>query len=237
MTKLRHPFAGIVWLAVVLVLPNLVWPVPQLSAQSSGRGVRPRGLEVVRVPFPNSVNPREALANFKAITQQTSLVATSGIPQLSGELRVARLLQVTSDEPSPGFLVLELETVDGKAVANVAMTREGVFMALEDTRYGTRGRSLDLSDASAKLRNRRGRGPEFIEYVYFTNLAEGGISFFRPLVAASTERGTIYFNSRAEAFVEESSPLVQELGASGTARRATAFVRGRSVELLSLGIW
>ena len=72
-----------------------------------------------------------------------------------------------------------------------------------------------------------------VEYEYFNNVVEPGISLFRPLVAARTENGVIYFNSQGEAFAEEGSALIKELGPRGPEFRVPPGVK----RLRSLGRW
>jgi hypothetical protein len=73
-------------------------------------------------------------------------------------------------------------------------------------------RPLALDDAAGRVLTNRGRAPQSVGYVYFHNTAERGISLCRPLAAATTEKGDIYFNSRGEVFVEARGALAAELG-------------------------
>ena len=70
--------------------------------------------------------------------------------------------------------------------------------------------SLDLLDASSRVLAKRGRAPVKAEHVYFDSVVEGGLSRLQPLTAVTTERGTIYFNSRGETFAEEGSGLLSD---------------------------
>jgi hypothetical protein len=192
------------------------WQPPTQGPQE-GRGSpdsETLNVHATRIPYPDSIEPAEVLANIKAVVGQTHLAEAMGIDELAmrhGELRIRRILQVRSEKPPPGFLVAELEGADGRPIANVATVR-GLIIIAEDCRGRTMARSLDLSDAANRVRIRRGRVPLAAEYVYFDNVAERGVSETRPLVAVTTERGVIYLNSKGEAFAEERSPLVDESG-------------------------
>jgi hypothetical protein len=165
------------------------------------------GLGLILVPHPNSVLPNEVIDNVKKIIASAMLDKVASLPELIGELRAGRILQVRADQPAPGYLVVELEDMAGNAIANMAMTRAGEFMALESARGGGRGKSLALDEATSRARNHISKSLGNPEYVYFTNIAEPGISIFRPLVAIRTDDGYLYMNSRGEAFAEESSAL------------------------------
>lgn len=256
MAHKRSSFMSLTFAAVILIalfnsvgdlLPSAV--VGILYAQTPPRatvrtpvqslpGQRERpSLGRVTVPHPNSVDPADVIQNIRVINRQTRLAEVAGIPELRGPLRASRILRVRSDLPPPGFLVVELEDGVGHPIAMVAMTRAGELMAVEDSRNGTRGKSLDLDDASARVLRHRRQRPNAIEYVYFPNVVEGGLSVFRPLVAVGTERGTIYLNSRGEAFAEEGSPLVRNLTAVITPSSPSALLGRLPVELRSLGRW
>lgn len=200
-------------------------------------GVERPSLGRIVVPYPHSTAPARVLANVRKIVASIRLDEVAALPELSGPLQVTRILQVRSEEPPPGYLLVELADTSGHPVANFAMTRGGEFIGVENARQGGRGRSLALDDASIRARVRMGEAINAMEYVYFTNTAEPGMSVFRPLVAISTNRGAVYLNSRGEAFVEISSPLATELGAVESSRLARAPQAGLRYALRSVGRW
>ena len=153
------------------------------------------------------------LSNVKALLRNLKLVEGSEIPELSDEgLRARRILRVASPLIPPGYLVVELTDSNGRPLANFAMTAEGQFVMLEDARGPDMPRPLALDDAAARVLRKRGRAPQSVRYLYFHNTAERGISLCRPLAAATTEKGDVYFNSRGEVFVEARGALAAELG-------------------------
>jgi hypothetical protein len=183
------------------------------------------GLEI---PYPNSVRPAEVLANIRAIvTRQAYLARDMKMPELAmrnNELRVGRVLQVRSvGQPGPpplAYLVVDLEDLSGNVVAMFAMTREGRFMGIQDCRPCPPGSGpLGLAEASARVRACAGN-PKAVEYVYLAGGPEPGYSRFRPVAAVTTERGTVYLNSRGQAFAEERSTLLRECGATEPTRIA-----------------
>jgi hypothetical protein len=196
-------------------------------------------LDGLKVPYPDSIQPAEVLANLKAAVEHSHLAEAMGIEELTmrrGELHARRILQVKSDTPPPGFLVVELEDLAGNPIASVAITRRGVILTAQDNRgRTTAGRSLDLDDAVRRARGRLGRDPLSVGYVYFDNVAEHGVSEFRPLVAVTTEQGAIYLNSKGEAFAEEGSLLVEEFG--GVRGTRSLPVPAGVRHLRSLGQW
>jgi hypothetical protein len=186
------------------------------------------------VPFPGSVKPAEVIANVQAAAQQTHLLGVLDIPELAtGNVRARRILEVKSDMPPPGYLVVELDDLGGKPLAKVAMTKGGVIISADDSRNSVERSSLDLSDATTKVQQKRGRAPISAEYVYFHNVAERGISICRPLVAVTTERGVLYFNSKGEAFAEDGSLLITELGARSPVLAPSAAIK----HLRLIGQW
>jgi hypothetical protein len=211
-----------------------------VSAACIGLSCRPARQESVEIPYPNSVRPAEVLANIRTIvSRQAYLARDMKMPELAmhnNELRVGRVLQVRSagqlGPPPPAYLVVELEDLSGNVVAKFAMTPEGGFMGIEDCRQcPPRSGSLDLAEASARVRSCAGN-PKAVEYVYLAGGAEPGYSRFRPVVAVTTERGTVYLNSRGQAFAEEGSTLLRDCGAPEPTRIAP----GPS-PLLLLGQW
>ena len=183
-----------------------------------------RGLDGVPVPFPDSIDPPEVMANIQEIVRKTGLVEASGIEELgqAQNLRIRRIIRVRCDIPefSPGYIVVELVNPASHPVATVAMTRTGALIGVEDVRgLANSSRSLDTADAVNRVRARRGRAPSSADYVYFFNVAEPGGSLFRPLVEVRTELGAIYLNSRGEAFIDDGSPLQAEVGESTVLRR------------------
>lgn len=212
-------------------------PTPSPSPSPSGKVNRERpSLDGIKVPFPGSLSPVEILANIRAVATQTHLADGLGMPELlmrDNELKVRRILQVRSEVISPGWPVVELQNASGGDVANIAITRGGVIIGGEDCRGRQVDRPLDLDDAKARVRGHRGREPLAAEYVYFNNVAERGISYTRPLAAVTTERGTIYLNSKAEAFAEEGSPHIQEFAARARLLQGSPGL----VRLYSLGQW
>lgn len=168
----------------------------------------------VKVPHPDSVDPAEVVLNIKAWAEQTALVQSTGIDELAmraAPLRARRVLQVVSLPDPPGYLVAELEDATGRAIANVAMTRPGQIMAVEDLRGEVVRHPLDLDVASSLVRTHRKTEPTKAEYQYFRNGAEFG-SAFRPLVAVETAAGTLYLDSRRRVYADESDPIVRDFG-------------------------
>jgi hypothetical protein len=164
---------------------------------------------------PGRVEAGGAIQNVRAILRQGRLVAFSEIPELADSgLRARRVLDVHSALFPGGYLVVELEDASGRAVANLAMTAGGDFMMLEDARGNVGRRPLALEDARSRVGARRHRAPQATKYVYFHNVAERGVSLCRPLVAATTEKGDVYFNSEGDAFIEEGSALADEFASS-----------------------
>jgi hypothetical protein len=195
-------------------------------------------LDDANAPYPNSVQPSEVLANIKAAVAQSHLAEGMRMPELAmrnGELRVRRLLQVESVEMRRKWLVVELQDLGGHDIANVAITRLGTMMVVEDCRGRLVDRPLSLSEAKNRVRGHRGRDALNAEYVYFNNIAERGLSYTRPLVAVTTERGPIYLNSKAEAFAEEGSGPIAEAG--GPQRTRELPVTRGTIRLRSLGVW
>jgi len=96
-------------------------------------------------------------------------------------------------------------------------------------------RPLDLDEAKRPVSARRSKQPTAAEYVYFDNIAERGLSYTRPLVAVNTELGTIFVNSKGEAFAEEGSPHIQEFGGMGNTKQLDVPPGVR--RLRSLGQW
>jgi hypothetical protein len=191
------------------------------------RGTRPQNRPAQNQAEPaGPLNPAEILANIKAISERLHVAEDLKVPELAmraNELRIRRIMQVRSEKQPPDYLIVELEDRSGNLVASVALTPAGVFMGAEDCRQCAPGsRSLDLSVASRRVLDRRGRAPRAAEYVYFDNVIERGYSRFRPLVAVTTERGTLYLNSRSEAFVEEGSAILDEFGGPARSRAVLA---------------
>ena len=190
-------------------------PAPTPVAQSERRP-----LNGVRVPYPGSAVPQQVVANIAAAATQTHLAGFLGVPDVAtGKLVAHRVLQVKSDEPPAGYLVAELYDSKGNAVVRVAITRNGDIMGAEDLRGIKFSKPLDLADAADRVKRRRGRDATLVEYEYFNNVAEGGVSVLRPLTVVRTERGAVYFNSRGEAFVEDDTPIQAEFQAVEPSRR------------------
>jgi hypothetical protein len=170
-------------------------------------------------PFPGSTKPDEILANIRAVIAQTALADVLELDDLKRDgIRIRRLLEVRSDNPSPGYFVAEIESATRSLLAVVAITKAGEMMAAQDIRGLEIPKALALAEVAERVTARRGRPPLRTEYVYFHNVAEPGVSYFRPLAVAVTERGPLYFNSRGEVFAEDGSPLVSELGPAGPLR-------------------
>jgi hypothetical protein len=104
--------------------------------------------------YPNSVQPSEVLANIKAAVVKTHLAEGMKMPELAmsnGELRVRRILQVESVELRRKWLVVELQDLGGNDIANVAITRLGTIMVVEDCRGRLVERPLSLSEAKNRV--------------------------------------------------------------------------------------
>jgi hypothetical protein len=219
------------WSLVVLTLAiapidgaqrtNEKTPEKTPGIRTSGKLLRPKiepGKErppvaPLKVPYPGAVDPWHVVQNIKAIANQSSSDVEVGLPDLrmtDGDLRARRVLQVKSEQ-IPSYLVVELVDAQGNRVANFALTKDGTPIMFEDARGDQDQGSLDLANAKSRVQARRGKAPAAAEYVYFTNGAERGISYCRPLVAVATEKGAVYLNSKGEAFVEETSALNAEL--------------------------
>lgn len=102
----------------------------------------------------------------------------------------------------------------------------------EDRRSGGSG-PLELSEVDAKVLARRGRPALSTGYVYFHNPLEGGVSLCRPLVAVRTDEGTIYLNSRSEAFADEARRAARKAAAATSERIALA----GGLRLVPMGKW
>jgi hypothetical protein len=100
----------------------------------------------------------------------------------------------------------------------VGITKAGAILAAEDIRNREIRRPIDLQEASARVAAKRGRAPVSVEYEYFHNLAETGVSTLRPLAVVRTEKGALYFNSRGEVFAEFATPIAAEFRGRGAAR-------------------
>lgn len=194
-------------------------------------------------PFPGAVEPAKVLANVLA-----SLKASGGgerAPQIAafkrGEasLTVRRVLKVRSDILPPGYVVVELLNSNGDWIANYAMKDDGTPIALEDlvptdspsnlkspASAGSQRSPLDSPAAAQAVARRVGAEPGQAEYVYFHNTVEPGFSVCRPLLAIPFPRGTVYVNSLGEAFVDDDSPLITDLGLSGSQKiQASPYVK------------
>ena len=225
--------------------PILAQQTVDLSqVKTSGTSTRPQrspdkevpSLVQHQLPYPGSVQPNEVLQNIKVLVRDLDIAEQLKLPELAmrnADLRVGRVLSVKSILIPGGYLVVELEEPSGRRIANFAMTRSGSYMMTEDLRTANLPRSLNLTDAASRVQGRRGRAPVAIEYEYFHNVAERGVSLCRPLVAVKTEEETVYLNSAGEAFVEEGSePADGKESRSESAKPPDAAKR-----LRSLGKW
>ena len=164
-----------------------------------------------RAPYPNSVAPAEVLANVKTAARYGHLGTGLNMVEIEmrdRDLRIRRILEVGSEMPPPGYLVVELEDVSGSSIADVAITRVGTLFGAQDVRTKTPRRALDLEDASYRVSARIGSVAQRAEYVFFPSAAEPGSSIFRPLVAVTTDRGAVYVNSAGATFVDEGAAIV-----------------------------
>lgn len=185
------------------------------------------------VPYPRSADTSEILANVRAVVRYARLRnALDGQTLGDGQFGILRALHVTSDLFPGGYVIAELMDRQRRPLAALAMTEDGAFVMLEDRRAGGFG-PLDLPIAAAKVRARLGKPPLSTGYVYFHNTLELGISFCRPLVAATTEDGVIYVNSGAEAFADEGGPIARRWADASAAR--TVYASGR--RLVPMGTW
>ena len=129
-----------------------------------------------------------------------------------------------------------LEDLSGSHMVNIGITLLGEILAAQGCRAcPDAGRPLDLIDASARVRNRRAIATRAAEYVYFDNVAQAGYSRLTPLAAVTTDRGTVYFNSKGEAFAEEGAPIIDDVG--GESATGALQVRGPMLRLRSMGQW
>jgi hypothetical protein len=141
-------------------------------------------------------------------------------------LNARRILRVDSDLIAPGYLVVELETVEKQWVATYAMTFAGDPLVLEevsaptqaDKNGASRPSPIELDAARDAARQRLAISEATTSYVYFHNIAEPGLSICRPLAAVRTGEGTVFINSRGEGFVDEGSPLLTRAGLNAGAK-------------------
>jgi hypothetical protein len=185
------------------------------------------------IPHPGATEPAAVVRNIKAIVRHTN-IGVSEIPELaSDDIRARRVLEVRSELPPPGYLVVELEDSRGNRIANFAVTKLGNVVMVEDQRNFVEPRPLELKEAAARVQVRRGETPTSIEYVYFNNVAEPGLSYCRPLIAVKTRQGVVYLNSVGEAF-EDADPAVFAAEKSSVERPRL----GRRARVLkALGKW
>jgi hypothetical protein len=170
-------------------------------------------------PFPGSRSPAEVLAHIKATVAEFHLAEDLELPELAkrqNDLRIRRILKVRSEKIPPQYVVAELSGESGTIVARIAFTTTGDYMMAQNCRQCD-SLPLDLSDAVGRVQTRRSRAPVGAEYVHFDSHAEPGLSRLRPLAMVITERGSIYFNSRGEAFAEDGADVLTELGGAALA--------------------
>jgi hypothetical protein len=132
------------------------------------------------------------------------------IAMRKGELRARRILDVTSLTKQPDFYVVELMDRSGRLVAKVAIYKSGIMIGAQKIDHPELQNSLDLPDAAGRAK--RFGTPKASKYVHMIGRAEVGSPVFIPLAAVEVSDGTVYFNSRGEAFAEEKSGLAKRVG-------------------------
>lgn len=163
------------------------------------------------VPYPGTRQPAQILANIQAGIAPTGLASLMGMDEMrepTKSLRVSRILEVKSNDPAPGYLVVECTDLGGVALVNVAITSLGMMIGTEDLRGKNIPKPLSLSEAERRVGGRVGR-IHSSAYVYFHNRAEPGSPLFRPLVAVSTDDGPVYLNSVGEVFAIDGGNLAR----------------------------
>jgi hypothetical protein len=167
------------------------------------------------IPHPYGTRDSEIMENVAAAIQQSHLAEAVNIPELAmrhNELRARRILDVKSMTKRADFYVVELEDYAGTSVANVAIEKSGILLGVEQTHGVEAARSLDLAVASTRARRYIAGPPTRVHYVHLIGPAETGSPLFAPLAAVESPDGTIYYNSRGEAFADESSTVAKRSG-------------------------
>lgn len=201
----------------------------------------------VPVPFPGSPTPDHLVANILAILQATDM--TVGIEGLRERLLepglqagVVRRVWLTHSRTGssaksapPDYYVADLQDRTGRPIAIVGITADDEPIGIEDFRDGPgephgdpmtftgrlRARPLLLADASARVARAFKLSVRSARYEFFSSIAERGISVLRPLVALDTDQGTVYVNSRGQAFADPDAPLAKN-HANGQSPAVTA---------------
>jgi hypothetical protein len=208
------------------------------GSQQSRSNSRPDLLpKAIAVPYPNTTKPTEILANIAEAVRQTHLDEAMNLGELAmrqNELQARRILDVASLSSYFGsdYYVVELEDKQGVAVANVAISKDGVINGVQDVRGIDVPRAPSLSDVKTRVEARLSVAPTKARYVFAFSPAEPGSSLYRPLAAVETADGTVYFNSRGEAFADEGSTLTKELSnkSETAAPKAPNFVALRKLD-------
>jgi hypothetical protein len=171
-------------------------------------------------PYPLATEPAKIMANLVHEARESGLDRALGIPALAmrnKELEARRILPVRDVSDSRDYYVVELVDRQGRRVADVAITAAGEIMGGQAITKADNP-SLDTVAVQNRVRNKMGRLPTKVRYVYAHNTVEPGSSIFRPLAVADTASGPVYFNSSGEAFAELSSPLLKQVPADDPVR-------------------
>jgi hypothetical protein len=192
---------------------------PQYALQSEGASATSEDIQSAgnpSVPHPGSVKGSDVLENIAEMARSTHLDEFMSLYELTapGAVRVRRVLDVRSKVPDhPDYLLVEIVDWSGQDVANVAITKQGIPLAVEDLREAIVSHPLD-TDVAIERVNRYIGGALAGSYMYAPTLVERkGVAVLRPLVAVSTRDATVYFTSDGESFVESGSRLASDSSA------------------------
>jgi hypothetical protein len=185
-------------------------------APAAGTGASQVGSTDGAAPFPYATAAAEILENARYALREAKADESLRMPELrleNNDIKARRILDVKSLGARPDFYVLELETREGTRVANVAITRAGALMGVEDTRRKNLTAAADIT-AATDIAGRGVAQARSARYVYAPNDAEPGLSYFRPLVEVDTVDGKVYVNSRGQMFADPDSPIGRRRGSS-----------------------
>ena len=153
----------------------------------------------IRIP----TQPGPNYGNVVAAIRHAHVDEATNMPELAmrhNELHPRRILDVTSLAKRADYYVVELVNGAGVTMANVAIEKSGLLIGVEQTRGTELPRSIDLGTAADKARTFTNARVSRTRYVYMLSAAELGSPVFAPLAAVETLDGTVYVNSKGEAF-------------------------------------
>jgi hypothetical protein len=163
------------------------------------------------IPHPFATDPNDILQNIVAAFRQTHLDEFTGESRFgarSDELRVHRVLDVTSLTNRPSYYVVELDDKEGEYIGKVAITKDGIILQVHSAAAGHPDRrSIRSEDARGVVARFTNATVRSMQFVYADNVAEPGNPVLTPLLRVGTDAGVLYLSSAGDAFAEEGSIL------------------------------